>query len=112
MNVKIGKYDRQVILYAPTAYQSSETGITTVIYNTVRTIWGYVNQRANNSQFDTSKRVDSNQVTIDVRYNDADDIIDTWQFTYEGLRYAVTSVNEAMEYNRKSVIRIVGKAIK
>lgn len=111
MDIIIGKFDNQITLYSPTSSQSSSTGATTYSYSEDETIWCYVNNRANNEQFQAGKRNVDDRLTIDVRFNDVTNVNNQWQFNYEGTQYAVTTKFEAPEYGRRNVYRIVGEVL-
>lgn len=111
MDIISGKFDNQITLYSPTASQSSSTGTTTYSYTEGATIWCYVNNRANNEQFIASKRSVDDRLTIDVRFNDAVDVTNQYQFNYEGTQYSVITKFEAPEYGRRNAYRIVGEVL-
>lgn len=107
MDVLAGKYDRQVTLKRPTQVTDNDTGAAEVTYATDGTPWCYLNDRNNNEQFDQQKRNDVKRITIDVRYDEVSEDIDTdWQIEFEGLTYSVAETMEAPEFGRKTVRRI------
>lgn len=106
MRVLIGKFDREITLYSPTFATDSNTGARAATYAAGTTIWVNVNARANAESFIDNKREDVRQVTLDARYEDASSITTKYQFDYNSLRYQVTSVEEAPDFERRTVIRI------
>jgi SPP1 family predicted phage head-tail adaptor len=111
MDIISGKFDNQITLFSPVATQSTSSGATSLTYTEGDVLWCYVNNRANNEQFIESKRDVSDRLTIDVRYNDAIDVTNQYQFDYEGQMYSVVTKFEAPEYGRRNVFRIVGEVL-
>ena len=111
MDIISGKFDNQITLYTQNVSKSSTSGATSLTYTEGETLWCYINNRANNEQFIESKRDVSDRITLDVRYNDAIDVTNQYQFDYEGQMYAVVTKFEAPEYGRRNVFRIVGEVL-
>lgn len=108
MDVQIGKYDRSVTLYKPTEVVDEDSGASTPTFASDGTVSCYLNERMNNEQFTTvAKRADVKRITIDTRYKEVDETIDTtWQIEFESKRYNVIESFEATEFGRNKVRRI------
>lgn len=109
MNILSGKYDSEVAILQPVT-RTGASGSQIVTYNSVITLPCYINDRMNNEQFLSDKKNDIKRITLDVRFEDCPEGINThWQLNHNSLNYAVIEAVEAPEFGRRNVMRLRGE---
>ena len=112
MNIISGKFDMTCELFAPIITTDSNSGEVVQSYSgtATATIFCYVNNRANNETFNDMQRQSNTTTTVDCRFGDIDSLSVSlsWLMRIEGQMYQVTSVVDAVEFQRRTVIRLSG----
>jgi len=112
VNIISGKFDMTCELFAPIVTTDSNSGEVTQSYSgtATATIFCYVNNRANNEAFNDMQRQSNTTTTVDCRWADIDalNVTLSWLMKVEGQTYQVTSVVDAVEFQRRTVTRLSG----
>jgi hypothetical protein len=112
VNIISGKFDMTCELFAPIVATDSNSGEVTQSYSgtATATIFCYVNNRANNEAFNDMQRQSNTTTTVDCRYGDIDalNVTLSWLMKVEGQTYQVTSIVDAVEFQRRTVTRLSG----
>jgi len=112
VNIISGKFDMTCELFAPIVATDSNSGEVTQSYSATATatIFCYVNNRANNEAFNDMQRQSNTTTTVDCRFGDIDalNVTLSWLMKVEGQTYQVTSVVDAVEFQRRTVTRLSG----
>lgn len=112
MNIISGKYDMTCALYAPIVATNNNSGEVTVSYSgtATATIFCYVNNRANNEVFNDMQRQNNTTTTVDCRFNDIEslNVTNQWLMVVEGQTYQISGIVDAVEFQRRTVVRLSG----
>ena len=99
-------------LFAPIITTDSNSGEVAQSYSgtATATIFCYVNNRANNEAFNDMQRQSNTTTTVDCRWADIDalNVTLSWLMKVEGQTYQVTSVVDAVDFQRRTVTRLSG----
>jgi hypothetical protein len=112
VNIISGKFDMTCELFAPIITTDSNSGEVAQSYSgtATATIFCYVNNRANNEAFNDMQRQSNTTTTVDCRWADIDalNVTLSWLMKVEGQTYQVTSVVDAVDFQRRTVTRLSG----
>jgi hypothetical protein len=112
VNIISGKFDMTCELFAPIVATDSNSGEVTQSYSgtATATIFCYVNNRANTEAFNDMQRQSNTTTTVDCRFGDIDalNVTLSWLMKVEGQTYQVTSIVDAVEFQRRTVTRLSG----
>jgi hypothetical protein len=112
MNIISGKFDLDCKLFAPIITVDSNSGEVTQSYSSTptATIFCYMNNKANNEQFNDLQRQSNTTVTVDCRWADIEQlqVLNSWLMKVNGNTYQITGIVDAVEYQRRTAVRING----